>query len=300
MSLNNFIPAIWSARIHEALRKSFVYAQERVINRDFEGEIQEAGNQVNVHSIGDPTIVDYTKNTDLAAAETLSDARRTLTITEAKAFHFQIDDVDRAQTRPKVMDAAMSRAAYRFADITDQYVAATMVAGASSANDVGTDAAPITNPTSTAGAEGAYEQLVDLSTKLNESSVPREGRWVVIPPWYEGVLRKDDRFIANEAVGQGSGQPLLNGSIGRAAGFDVMVSNNVPTNAAPGGAPNQATRYRIVAGHEMATTFADQISKVEAYRPERRFADAVKGLHLYGAGVFRPECLAVLTVTRTD
>lgn len=298
MSLNNFIPQLWSARIYDSLRKAFVYAQEGVINRDWEGEIQQAGDTVRINSIGDPTITDYVKNTDMAAAETLSDSQRTLTITQAKAFHFQIDDVDKAQQQPKVMDNAMSRAAYKFADITDQYVATVMVAGASALNAIGDNDAPIVAPGPDNGATGAYEQLVDLSTKLNEASVPREGRFAIVPPWYEGVLRKDDRFINNDAASPVLGQPILNGVIGRAAGFNVMVSNNVPTVAAPGAAPNQVPRSKVVAGHSMATTFADQINKVEAYRPERRFADAVKGLHLYGASVIEPVALATLTTTR--
>ena len=66
----------------------------------------------------------------------------------------------------------------------------------------------------------------------------------------------------------------MNGQIGEIAGMAILVSNNTPTNAAPAGAPNQQTRYRIVAGHAMATSFAQQLSEVEAYRPERRFADA--------------------------
>ena len=298
MSLNNFIPQIWSARIYEALRKAFVYAQDQVINRDWEGEINDVGDTVKINSIGDPTITDYVKNTDLPAPEVLTDSQRQLTISQGKAFHFYIDDVDKAQQRPKVMDNAMSRAAYRFSDITDQYLAGVMVAGAAAGNAIGDNTNPIIAPDSSPGDTGAYEQLVDLSTKLNEASVPRDDRWVVIPPWYEGVLRKDNRFIANESVSREAGAPIINGSIGRAAGFEILVSNNVPTVAAPGGAPNQVPRNKVVAGHGMATTFAEQINKVEGYRPERRFGDAVKGLHLYGAAVIEPAALAVLTTTR--
>jgi len=276
-----------------------VYAQEGVINRDWEGEIRQAGDTVRINGIADPTITDYVKNTDMATAETLSDSQRTLTITQAKAFHFQIDDIDKAQQRPKVMDNAMSRAAYRFSDITDQYVASVMVAGAASLNAIGDNTNPIIAPDSSPGASGAYEQLVDLSTKLNEANVPRENRWVIVPPWFEGTLRKDSRFINNDAASRDAGQPLLNGSIGKAAGFEVMVSNNVPTVAAPSGAGNQTPRSKIIAGHGIATTFADQINEVEAYRPERRFADAVKGLHLYGASVIEPNALAVLSATRS-
>ncbi len=299
MSLNQFIPTIWSARIFEALRKAFVYAQEGVINRDYEGDIQAVGDTVNINQISDPTITDYVKNTDMTAAEVLNDTRRQLVITQAKAFHFYIDDVDKAQQQPKVMDNAMARAAYRFSDITDQYVAGVMAAGANVLNQIGTQALPIVAPDPTPGATGAYEQLVDLSTKLNEANVPRDNRFVIIPPWYEGVLRKDDRFINNESISDRSGTAILNGSIGWAAGFKVLVSNNVPTTAAPGGAANQIPRNSIIAGHDMATTFAEQISEIEGYRPERRFGDAIKGLHLYGAAVIEDDALAVLIATRS-
>jgi N4-gp56 family major capsid protein len=299
VSLNQFIPTIWSARMFEALRKTLVYSQEGLINRDYEGEFAEAGDTVNVHTIGDPTIVDYVKNTDMPVPETLTDTRKTMQITQAKAFHFQVDDIDQAQQKPKVMDMAMSRSAYRFADIADQYIASIMLAGAATANAIGTDALPIVAPTAVQGASSAYEVLVDLSVKMNEANVPSAGRWVVVPPWFEGTLRKDARFINNESASQMPGEPLLNGQIGRAAGFTVLMSNNVPTVAAPGGAANTQPRYKIIGGHQIATTFADTISKVEAYRPEKRFGDAVKGLHVYGSGVFEPAALAVLTVTRS-
>jgi hypothetical protein len=298
VSLNQFIPTIWSARLLMALTKEYVFGQAGVINRDYEGDFADAGDTVKLHSIGDPTIFDYTKNTDMPGAEALSDAEKTLAITQAKAFNFQVDDVDAAQIRPQVMDNAMRRAALRLGDIADQYIAGVMWSGRDVSNDIGTDAAPITAPVAEPDPEGAYEQLVDLSVKLNEKNVPQRGRFVIVPAWYEGILRKDSRFINNDAASPEAGQPLLNGKVGRAAGFEVLMSNNIQTNAAPVGAANANTRYRVIAGHEIATTFADQISKVEAYRPERRFADAVKGLHVYGAGVTEPAALAGLWVTK--
>ena len=292
-SIDNFIPELWSARILIALNKALVYAQPRVVNRDYDGEIKDVGNTVKINSIGDPTIFDYTKNVDMPGPETLSGSQKTLTIDQAKAFNFQVDDIDKVQQQPKVMDTALERAAYRLADIADQYIASEMVAGAT-LNTIGTDATPIV-PTPTAGVTGAYEQLVDLSVKLDEQNVPTEGRWIVIPPWFHGMLIKDQRFIS-----YGAQDVLYNRQVGMAAGFAVLVSNNVPTVAAPAGNANQVPRSKILAGHAMAATFADQINQVEAYRPERRFGDAVKGLHVYGSEVERPEAIAVLTATRSS
>lgn len=292
-SIDNFIPTIWSARILVALQKALVYAQANIVNRDYEGEIKDVGNTVLINSIGDPTIFDYTKNTDMPGPETLTGSQKQLTIDQAKAFNFQVDDVDKIQQRPAVMDTALARAAYRLADVADQFLASKLYQAAT-INTIGTDLNPIVAPTPTSGSSGAYEQLVDLGTKLDENNVPTDGRWVVVPPWYHGVLVKDQRFVSYAAI-----DVLYNRQVGEAAGFSVLVSNNTPTVAPPGGAANTVTRNKVIAGHQMAGTYAEQVNQIEAFRPERRFGDAVKGLHLYGAGVVRPEALAVLTTTRS-
>jgi hypothetical protein len=84
---------------------------------------------------------------------------------------------------------------------------------------------------------------------------------------------------------------VLNGAVGRIAGFDVLVSNNVPkTLAGP-------YWHHCVAGHPMAWTFASQISQIESVRRHDRFVDTVKGLYTYGAKVIRPEALLDLNLT---
>lgn len=286
MALTNFIPEIWSARLLQNLHKSLVYGQPGIVNREYEGEIREAGDTVRINAIGPVTVGTYTRNSDLGTPEVLTDAQAVLTITEAKTFHFQVDDLDKVQQRPQVMDEAMREAAYALADTLDQYIAA-MYTEAATANLIGTTASPKTDVLS-GGTNKSYDYLVDLSVLLDESNVPSAGRWVVVPPWYHGVLLKDSRFVST-----GSGQAesrLANAVIGQAAGFTVIKSNNVPNTS--------AAKYRIIAGHNMAWTMAMQLAKIEAYRPEKRFADAVKGLQLYGAKVIRPQALAVLTANK--
>lgn len=280
MALENFIPEIWSARLLERLFKTHVFGQTAVINRDYEGEIRQAGDTVHIHSIGQVTIGDYTKNTDIDPPETLSDARRSLQITEAKYFNFQVDDVDIAQQTPKVMDGAMREAADGLADVADQFVAGLYVDV--DAGNVMTGATPT--------ADDAYEYLVDMGTLLDEANVPASGRWAVVPPWYHGLLLKDDRFVA--AGTPTTDQTIRNGVIGDAAGFTILKSNNLVRTG------SEDAVYHLLAGHPMAWSFAEQINKVEAYRPQLRFADAVKGLHLYGAKVTRPTALVTFPATR--
>ncbi len=288
MSINNFIPAVWSAQLLTALEKNLVYAN--LCNRDYEGEIREYGDQVKINSLGRVTVGPYTKNTDIAAAETLTDAQRILEINQSKYFNFQIDDVDRAQQKPKVMQAAMAEAAYSLADVADQYIAG-LYTEISGTNTIGSDASPISIAVAAGqSTAAAYEKLVDLAVKLDEANVSRASRWVVLPPWYHGILLKDSRFISAGTLK--TDEVLANGFVGRAAGFDIYTSNNVPNTS--------NALYKVIAGYSGAWSYAEQIAEVEAYRPERRFADAVKGLHLYGAKVTRPLGLALMICSKAS
>lgn len=280
MSLDKFIPQIWSARLLINLQKNLVFGQSGIVNRDYEGEIKAAGDTVKISNIGPVTIGDYTKNTNIDDPETLTDDQRTLLIDQSKYFNFQIDDIDKAQQKPKVMDAAMAEAAYGLADVADQFIASHYVDAASK---IGDDTTPET-PT----ADKAYELLVDAGVALDEKNIARSNRYAVIPPWFYGLILKDDRFV--KAGTATSDQVLRNGEVGQAAGFTVYLSNNV--------ANTTGAKYKIIAGHPMAMTYAEQIASVEGYRPEKRFADAVKGLHLYGLKVVRPEGLVVITANR--
>jgi hypothetical protein len=283
MSLT-FIPTVWAARLLTALDKSLVYGQPGVVNRDYQGDILEAGNSVKVASIGDVSIGDYTKDTDIDNPEILTDADQTLVIDQQKYFNFYIDSVDRAQQNVNVLDEAMRRAAYKLNDTADSYIAALMEAAITAGNTIGSFAAPKI-PTK----DDAYEYLVDLGTLLDEGNTPIAGRFCIVPAWFHGLLLKDDRFVrSGTALGD---HRLMNGEVGEAAGFMIFKSNNVPNTA--------GAKYKIIAGHSIATSYAEQIVDVQTFKPEKRFGDAVKGLHVYGAKVLRSQNLAELIANRS-
>ncbi|CUN34887.1 MULTISPECIES: P22 phage major capsid protein family protein [Coprococcus] len=278
MSVKNFIPQIWSARLLAHLDKIHVYAG--LVNRDYEGEITQYGDTVKINQIGDITIKKYT-GAKIDDPDELTGEQNTLVIDQANYFNFAIKDVDNAQTNPKLMNEAMARAAYGLNDTVDSLLAGIMVAGAAGA--IGSDESPIV-PTK----DDAYDLLVDLGTELTEKNVPLVGRWVVVPPFYHGFLQKDSRFVGN---GTDVNMAILQGGhIGAAAGFQIYVSNNVPNT--------EGAKYKILAGTNAGTSFAEQITETEGYRPESNFSDAVKGLHLCGAKVLQKDALATLTVNK--
>lgn len=283
MAIKRFRPEVWSANLLVALRKALVYAGPTIVNRDYEGDIQDAGDTVRITSISDPTIDDYEANTTVITPEELNDAQRTLVVDQAKYWAFKVDDVDARQAKGNVIPEAMNRAAYRLSDVIDQYVA-SLYTGVSSSNDLGTI------PVTSSSPADAYDNiLVPLGVKLDEANVPSEGRYCVMPPWLHGRLLRDDRFVRADA--SGSTEALRNGFVGRANGFDLFKSNNAPN---PTG-----DDYVVQAGTQMAISFAEQINKTEAYRPESSFSDAVKGLALYGAKLLRPDAIAIATASQT-
>lgn len=274
MSLNNFIPTIWSARLYQTLKNAHVFAN--VVNRDYEGEISSYGDSVKINSIGSITVGDYAKNGTINLQQ-LNSAQSTLEITEAKYFNFMVDDIDKAQNNPKVMDGAMQEAGFALADTADSFLAAFQ----SDAGSTVTHATMDTNP------EESYDALADAALALDENNVPREGRFAVVPPFFNkamvlaGIFETLSGTISAE-------QEKMNGYIGKLLGFDIWVSNNLETD---GGATVG------IAGTRKAISYAEQILDMEAYRPENRFADAVKGLHVYGGKVIYPNALVRLVVT---
>ena len=106
MALTNFISTVWSETLFSQMDKKYIAVAN--CNREFEGDIKNRGDRVKICGIGDINIFDYTKNADFeSGAQELSDAVKTLMIDQAKAFNFQIDDIERAQTEPRLMDAAV-------------------------------------------------------------------------------------------------------------------------------------------------------------------------------------------------
>jgi N4-gp56 family major capsid protein len=265
MAPTQMIAQIWAARILAKLEKSLVFAQPGVVNRDYEGEIREAGDRVHIHSFNDLTIGTYARNSTTVTYEELTDSRVTLLVDQSKYFAFKLDDVDAAQMKPKVIDEASARAAYQLRDVADQYVAG-LYTGAT--NTVASSQWTATN---------VYGKLVDLIATMDTLNIPDSGRFVVVPAWVKALLLQNADFLrATEAV---NAPAVLNGQVGQVAGLTVLASNNVPTTG------TSPVVTHMLAGHSSGIGYAEQIVNVEALRLQAAFADGVRGLHLYGAKV---------------
>jgi hypothetical protein len=282
MSIANFIPEIWSKLVLDNIEKNLVFGA--VCNRDYEGEIKAAGDTVRINEIGDVTISSYTKSGTGVSPEELTDAQRLLLINQTPSFAFFIDDIDRAQGNPAVMQKAVQNAAYGVRNFIDQYVAGLYTDAALTTN-LGTEGSPIA-----LNNVNVMTYLAKIARTLDDASVPEEGRWIVVPPW----VKEKIAVKAPTLAGVNSDALARNGLLGNWFGLNVYVSNNTKWTT------NNYTKNKIMAGGKSAITLAVQKEPtVEAYRPEARFADAIKGLCLFGAKVVKPTQLALMIATDT-
>ena len=279
MSVTQFIPKVWSARILQKLRNTLVYGQSQVVNTEFQGEISQFGDTVHVHGHSDVTVSPYVRNTTTLTYQGLNDERRSLTVDQSDYFAVSMDDLDAAQVKPKLMDSISQDAAYQLAAVQDAYIAGLYPQAGQVLDDAGT-ARAIT-------AANAYSTFVQAGEMMDNNNVPESGRYAIVPPWLASQLLLDDRYFL-----QARGDAVLNGQIGTIAGISILKSNRVPVT----GTTTQVTH--ILIGHSMAISFASQLNKVEALRAEGSFADRLRGLTLYGAKVMYPEALIQLRATK--
>ena len=281
MTVATMIPALWAASLLTNLNDLHVF--KNGFNRDYEGELKGMGSSVKINSIGRVTISTYTANADLSAPETLTFADQWLLIDQGKTFHFYVDDLDARQAKGDLMSPAMTEAAWGLADTCDSFLATTLDNAILSANTL-----PAATVGTGAGEENAYDVVVRANVVMDDNNVPQAGRWGFIPNWFAGMLRRDPRFSSFGTPGNVA-QAKRGEPIGEVDGTILYKTNNLPLSGSDA---------KLVFGYKGAATFAEQINKTEAYSPERRFGDAVKGLHVYGAKVTRPYALVRLIATQ--
>lgn len=272
MAITNFISTVWSENLYQELDKQYVAAHN--CNREFEGDIREQGSKVKICGIADIAIQDYVKNADIGAPSALTDTLRELVIDQAKYFNFQIDDIDRAQSNPKLMEAALKTAASALANQADSFILSKYSEAGSTI-------------TATVTAENILDTLLKALTRLQENNVadPSDIIFEVSPAVAELIMKAK--------IGLSDGSSLMEkGCIGNLAGAKIFVTNNVVKATETGG-----VKYTCMARTKRSIAYAEQLSEIEAYRPELRFADAMKGLMLYGAKVVYPNEVVALALT---
>lgn len=285
MALESWKPEVIAADVQHQLEKSLVYGQPGVTNRNYEGDVQYA-KSVRIVGVGSVTVKDYTQGSDMADPDTVLDTSLEMTIDYDKYFNFKVSNKDQAQTRIDIMAEYNKEAAYAIRDAIDSIIG-SLYTDASASNLIGTDAAPKTPNLTQGDSSNIYNLIEDCGVALSDSKVPLEGRWMIVPPRFAGMIRKDLKLTA--AAPQIAQPGMLNGSITRIGGFSILESHNVPNTA--------GAKYKIMFGTSKAMTFASQVNDVRIMDMEKQFAKKVDGEYVFGCKVVRPECLGVMTVS---
>jgi hypothetical protein len=279
MALQNFITTVLSANIMQSLRKSHVFAS--VASQEYNGVLRNLGDKVKVNQISDITINSFTRATDITIQD-LDDAALELIADQANYFSFSSEDVEAMQSKAAVMQSSADQAAYGLADAVDRYFAGLYAQAGLTSYATGTTPWDVTSL-------NVEDVLLDVKEKM--ARVPKQGRYIICPEWFHNKL-----ILAGLASKQDNNAIFTNGLVDKVMGFDILVSENV---SAATGAPTW-DQSRIFAGvRGQSLSFAEALVKVEAFRPEKRFSDAVKGIHVYGGKVMRPDMTCVVYANKT-
>jgi len=260
MSYQTFKPEVWAELTNRNLNKQLVFGA--LANRNYEGKIENMGSSVRVPSIGSVTVGDYT-GADITFQEDTG-AYQTITINKAKYFALKMDDVDKAQAIPGVMETLTDQAIYEMADVVDTELAKLYIKCKNKVAGV-------------IGTDKVSDKIIDLAVKMDEDNVPTANRWLVISPEIYGQLIKEVPTISKGENTLGINQSYFIGSWG---GFTIYKSNNVQRTA---------KKYHCMAGVSAGLTLAMQLNEIKAGEFEKSFGEYVKGLQLFGCDVIETE-----------
>lgn len=265
MAAKNFKPLFWSKYIQRELNKDLILAN--FCNYEFEGEVKE-GARLKIVGAVKPTVKKYVPYQDIEI-EQLKDNSQFLDIDQADYFAFECDDIDKAQTMKNWMSVSMDEAKTALAEQADAYVGSL----ASKAKHKLASKA-VTKSNATDLIDDALTILYKNNVKTNE-----ELQLACSPDFY--------RYAKNglTEVYTDNVEMIRKGVVGKYSNALVKISNNLY---------NDGTDDYNMLRTKKAIAFANAINKVETDRKEKGFADIVKGLHVYGAKIQRPEQLCVI------
>jgi len=301
----NFTPEIFSQKVLKFFRRASV--AEDITNTDYAGEIENFGDTVRI--IKEPTItVSAYSRGSVVNPQDLADDQTTMVVDQANAFAFKIDDIEERQSHVNFEALATSSGAYSLkrkydANVLDAMATNAGLTGESGASvtqvsGIGTLGSALDIGGATTPGDTAINTMLAMAEALDNESVPEENRWFVAPPaFYKHLFSAGAKFAEVQVTGDAT-SPLRNGlvSLGNIAGFQcykstALVSNGGTDQVTLSGLATDGTENVILGGHMSATATASHIAKTEVVRSTEPFSDIVRGLHVFGRKVLRPEAI---------
>ncbi|MEV2279185.1 phage capsid protein [Nocardiopsis sp. NPDC049922] len=313
-TLGTFIPEIWSSQLFVDLESALILSGGLISNRQYEGEIRNQGDTVRIPHFLDKASVGegYDPYSEIGEANRAESDSLLIRIDQARTIHFEVDDLHQLQTSQglNLMQNLTSTHARALAESMDRHVAATVKAAINGLDHNfgdGTLHGSVKMITPPANGAEIYSKVIEARTILDINNVPENGRYLLIGPAEYAMILLDPNFI--DASKYGAGSVLVNGEVGRIAGMTVILSNTIGshlTDAQYADLPGVAGAYGVrkpnsgghdihmIVGHSMALSTIGSLTRLEAYRPEKKFTNAVKGLYVFGSKLMRPEAMVVV------
>lgn len=289
----NFIPEIWSSKLVENFYDASVLTA--ISNTDYEGEIKAHGDKVQIRLTPEVTVRPYQKGMNLIV-ERPDKPKITLEIDQGEYFACIEDDVDKVQADINLMDEWSKDASEKMKLAIDAKVLTNILPDISTFN-MGATAGRISQSINL-GSTGAPVQvtktnvldlLVDAGTVLDEANAPESGRFLIIPAWMAGLIKKSD--LKDASLTGDSSSVLRNGRLGMIDRFTLYTSHNLNSVV-----DSTYRCFSVIGGHKMGLTFASQMTEMESLRAESNFGNIIRGLQVYGYRVVKGEALTKLYV----
>lgn len=270
MAYANFIPSVWNEGINRELERLCVFVED--CNRQYEGSVKKKGESVTILGVGKPTIKSLAKanrNNDIDAPEEIEDTSVIMYINQIRYFNYMVGDIDKAQAVNGVMDALEQETSEGLADEVDKYVASFAVD--SSVAKLNASPATVTKDNILSTLDLAIQKLYENDVKATTKIV------VTISPRFYTLFKQ--AYIEKDTD---NSEMLKNGRVAKYGNVVVKMSNNVHKT-------DSGATDNIMIRTQRAIAFAKPLTHTEPYRPEKKFADAVKGFILFDAKVVRPK-----------
>ena len=270
-TITNFQQTIWSKSILRSLEK--ITSLRNHCDFQYEKDSHNA-KEVKILSVNRPTIRTYVPGTALVR-ESAADSSQLLMLNQYRYFNFEVEDIIKAQSVPGLMEALTDEAGKGLAEEGDKYVA-SVIKAAADANEIavsGTEIA-LTASNAMSSVEDGFTVLYQNDCKVSDT-------------FYLELAPKAFTTYRQQLTELSTNNPelLKKGAVGKINNALVCIENLLPEST--------TAHYNILRTNK-AVAFAEQIEKVEKYRPEDAFTDAVKGLYVFGAKVVRPKEIYVM------
>jgi len=270
MAYSNFIPSVWAESINRELERACVFVED--CNRQYEGLVASKGDSVHILGVGKPTIKSLDRENasgEIDAAEEIEDTSVILNINQIRYFNYMVGDIDKAQAIGGLMDTLSAETSEGLANEMDKFISG--MATDSSVTKLTENATLVTK-------DNVLDILDDAIMKLQENDVSMaSGITVTVSPRFYKLFKQ--AYISKDTD---NSDFLKNGKVAMYGNVAVKLSNNVAKS-------EEGAVDNIMIRTKRAIAFVNPLTHTEAYRPEKTFADAVKGYVLFDGKVVRPK-----------